>query len=75
VFCARCEQTRSLELGPWQTPPSRASLDHLDKSRDDPRGERRAAELLQKLLALGLSRFEPNLLLAIAEAQQRQPAK
>jgi hypothetical protein len=75
IFAASCAQTRSLGLQPWQNPPFRASLRDLDKPFDDPRGERQAAELLQRLLKLGLSRFEPDPIGAIAEAEQRQAAK
>jgi hypothetical protein len=41
----------------------------LDGTFGDPRGAREAGEILQKMLALGLSRFEPNPLQAIAEAE------
>jgi hypothetical protein len=41
----------------------------------DARGAREAAEILKKLLALGLSKFEPDPLGAIAAAEQRQTAK
>jgi hypothetical protein len=60
IFCAGCAQAASLRLDPWQTLPMRASLRDLDKPGDDPRGERCAAELLQKLLNNNLSRFEPS---------------
>jgi hypothetical protein len=75
VFCAGCAQASSLRLDPWQTLPCDARIHDLTKPRDDPRGERRAAELLRHLLDVGLSRFEPNPLRAIAEAEQRQAAK
>ena len=65
IFCAGCAQARSLRLDPWQTLPMRASLNDLDKHRDDPRGERRAAELLRRLLDANLSRFEPSPLEAL----------
>ena len=74
-FAASCAQSRSLGLMPWQGVPFRADLRHLDRPFDDPRGERQAAELLQRLLKLGLSRFEPDPIGAIAEAEQRKPVK
>ena len=46
----------------------------LEKPFDDPRGERAAAEILKRLLALHLSRFEPDPFAAIAEAEQRRTA-
>jgi hypothetical protein len=67
-FAAVCSQTRLLALDPWQTPPLRASLNDLTKPRDDSRGERRAAELLEKLLRAGLSRFEPDPVAALERA-------
>jgi hypothetical protein len=36
----------------------------------DQRGTREAAELLQKMLKLGLSRYEPSAVDAIAEAER-----
>jgi hypothetical protein len=53
-----------LKGSPWRP-------NNLAKPFDDPRGERESAEILKKLLALGLGRFEPNPLAAIAEAEQR----
>jgi hypothetical protein len=41
----------------------------------DPSGRREAGEIIKKLLALGLSKYEPNPLQAIAAAEQRQTAK
>ena len=76
VFAASCAQTSSLGLQPWQGPVFRASLRDLDKPFDDPRGERQAAELLQRLLKLGLSKFEPDPIGAILAAEaKRTPAK
>jgi hypothetical protein len=78
-FAASCCQSKSLRLQPWQGVPFRANLRDLDKPFDDPRGERQAAELLQRLLKLGLSRFEPDPIGAIAEAEAKraknQPTK
>jgi hypothetical protein len=76
VFACSCAQSQSLGLQPWQGPPFRANLRDLDKPFDDPRGERQAAELLQRLLRAGLSRFEPNPEQALERAERRQqPSK
>ena len=80
IFAASCAQSRSLRLDPWQTLPFRARLpDDLDKPRDDPRGERRAAELLKQLFDAGLSAFEPDPIAALArvaaESAKNKPAK
>src|SRR5258706_14366310 len=72
IFASSCAQSKNLGLAPWQGPPCRASLRDLDKPFDDARGERQAAELLQRLLQLGLSRFEADPIGAIAEAERRQ---
>ena len=74
-FAASCAQSRALGLQPWQSPPCRASLADLNQPYDDPRGARESAELLKKMLALGLSKFEPDPLAAIAGAEQRQNAE
>jgi len=57
--------------GCWGLIPNSASREPFG----DPRAARESAELLQKMLALGLSRFEPDPLQAIAEAEQRRAAK
>ena len=61
---------------PWQLAPLHYA-NHLDSALrepfGDPRGPREAAEVLKKTLALGLSRFEPDPLRAIAEPSVRPP--
>ena len=74
VFAASCAQSRSLNLMPLQSPPFRANLADLSQPPGDPSGRRESAELLKKMLDLGLSPFEPNPLQAIAEAEARRPA-
>jgi hypothetical protein len=66
-FVAGCAQSRELNLKPWQGPPCNASLDDLAKPAGDQRGEREIAELLQRLLDAGLSRFEPSPLEALKQ--------
>jgi hypothetical protein len=56
-FACYVVQMRSLHLRPWELPPSSA-----DVCGDDP-----AAELLRKMLAGGLSKFEPEPVAALAE--------
>ncbi|MFH1342121.1 MAG: hypothetical protein ABIL01_13115 [Pseudomonadota bacterium] len=72
-FASYSAQIESLGLSPWQNPPMYARLPDLEKPFDDPRGERQAAEILKKLLAHGLSRYEPDPLAAIAMTIQRSP--
>jgi hypothetical protein len=67
-FAAYAAQDRSLRLKPWEVCP--CNVHDLEAALaappEDHRGFRRAAELLQRLLAAGLSRFEPNPLAALA---------
>lgn len=61
---------------PWQQVPA---FIHSESALRQPFGlvtaERESAEIKLKLRALGLSRFEPDPLAAIAEAERRQAAK
>src|SRR5262245_40235078 len=67
-----CCQYEHLQLRPWQTPPCwlRDDDDVADAlSRpDDHTGRRTAAEIVKRLLAAGLSRYEPDPLGALATA-------
>jgi hypothetical protein len=73
---AYCCQCRALRLKPWQTPPCSLRSDAavrvaLLTPPPDPKGRRFAAELVQQLLAAGLSGFfEPDPLRALAEADK-----
>jgi hypothetical protein len=55
-FAASIVQTRSLGLRPWERAPCNVSEDDLS---DDPQ-VRKAQSLLRKMLAGGLSRFDPD---------------
>jgi hypothetical protein len=74
-FASYSSQIESLGLPPWQDPPCYARLCNLAKPFGDPRGERESAEILRRMISNNLSRFEPDPLRAIAEAEQRQAAK
>jgi hypothetical protein len=66
-FCAYGRQCEALELRPWQPPPMWA--DAADDGPDDGvMGWARAAELLRRMLSLGISRWHPSPLEALAEA-------
>ena len=71
TFAAASAQRHSLHLKPWQSPPCRSDPEDLYKPIGDPRGERESAELLRRLLDIGLSRYEPDPLQAIAQAEKR----
>ena len=71
-FASASCQARALHLKPWQTIPLWVGDIEaaLAEPYGDQRGDREAAEILQKLLSLGLSRFEPSPLDAIAAAER-----
>jgi hypothetical protein len=67
--CAYGQQCTNLKLAPWQPPPCQAEIDDDDGNDGPIMGRRAAAELLRKMLALGVSKFHPDPLRAIAEAE------
>jgi hypothetical protein len=58
-FCAGSAQRHHLQLRPWMPPPCWCELGEDDDERQAP-GRRAASELLARMLAAGLSRFEPD---------------
>jgi hypothetical protein len=75
-FASYAAQTRLLHLQPWETPPIWiTNIEAALKMPDDPRHISGAARLLKRLLDAGLSKFEPDPVKALAEAEQRQTAK
>jgi hypothetical protein len=64
-------QDDALRLKPWQPPPAwiRNLQRDLATGDDGIRGRYAAAKLVQRLLARGLSRFEPDPLRALAEVE------
>ena len=73
-FASYCAQGRALDLMPWQSPPCHANFRALSEPFGDPRAARESAELLRRLLNAGLSRFEPDPLGAIEEAEGKRRA-
>ncbi|MET4478002.1 hypothetical protein [Bradyrhizobium sp. F1.13.3] len=65
--CSYQCQIVALGLAPWQLPPSHSG----DKASGDASGHRESAELLKRMMALGLSVFEPDPLPAIERFEQR----
>ena len=61
-FCSECLQHLALRLKPWEVPPCRLEV---DGPSDDP-----GVRLLKKMLALGVSKFDPDPLAAV-EAVER----
>ena len=66
MFAASVTQSRSLALKPWHEPPS--ICDEHDENERDKQGQ----ALLRRMLAAGISRFEPDPLAALAEAETRK---
>jgi hypothetical protein len=60
-FACRCVQDQSLGLRPWEKPPCIVS----DNFADEPHNQRAAIKLLQKMLAAGVSRYDPNPITAL----------
>ena len=65
-FAASCVQSRALRLRPWEEPP--CVCDDHDANERDKNGQ----ALLRLLLAAGLSRYEPDPLGALANAETRK---
>jgi hypothetical protein len=71
-------QDAALHLAPWQTPPCWIHDDDDDmrlalaEPLPDHHGYRKAAQLVLKLTALGLSRFEPDPLGALARGEEAE---
>ena len=66
MFAASCCQSRSLHLDPWSLPPCHGDSDN----HHDPA----ARKLLRQMLDLGVSRWHPSPLDAVAEAKKRKVA-
>jgi hypothetical protein len=67
TFCAYGNQRRTLRLRPWQDPPCFIN----DPDNPEPRQEA-AAALLRKMLANGVSKYDPDPLAAVEGAKERK---
>lgn len=65
-FCAYGQQRRSLGLRPWESPPMYGETEARDGFRNDA-----ARKLLKKMLAAGLSRYEPDPVTALRAKGKR----
>jgi hypothetical protein len=73
-FASYSCQMRSLCLAPWMYPPAlidEGDIDRLIAGSDDVHGKRTAAQLLRRMLELGISKYHPDPMAAIAEAEAR----
>ena len=73
-FAAYGRQCDALRLRPWQPPPCWAEVDDQDNEAGPISGHRAAAELLRRMLALGISRWHPDPLAAIEAAEAGRAA-
>jgi hypothetical protein len=67
-------QYKNLQLKPWETPPMWVrDIDEALSAPPGPGRAHRAAELLKRMLACGLSRYEPDPLAALATKENPVP--
>ena len=73
TFAAYHRQTDSLNLKVWESPPCCFDEDDIDTDlpADDIHGDKPALRLLKEMLDLGISRWHPDPLAAIAAAQRK----
>jgi hypothetical protein len=72
-FAAYCCQHRALATKPWELAPVSVDEDDPIPVGDDHRRRARAIKLLRRLLAAGLSRYEPEPLTALAKMESIEP--
>ena len=70
-FAAYCVQSKNLHLQVHEFPPCWVNADDPD-SADDHCGQASARELLRKMLAAGVSKFDPDPLKALARKRKRK---
>jgi hypothetical protein len=69
-FAAQRCQEIALHLQPWECwPPCVVSIDEVDTPGYEHRGVSQSAALLRRMLAAGLSRYEPDPINALARAE------
>jgi hypothetical protein len=74
TFSASCAQSRALHLPPWQRPPCNLHDTEIEAAlaiHDEQRGYRAAALLRQRMERCGVSRWHPDPLRAVAEAEKK----
>ena len=70
MFAASCCQDRALQTRPWELAPVSVDEDDPIPDGDDHRRTGRAIKLLRRLLAAGLSRYEPDPIAALERVEQ-----
>jgi hypothetical protein len=78
TFAAYGAQMRSLRLKLWQSPPCWIAIDDIENiiaaGDDGVLGNYRGARLLQRMLAAGLSKYEPNPVAALEGVEHKVAA-
>jgi hypothetical protein len=74
-FAATIAQTRALDLMPWETAPVDAETLCWEHGRQVVKRDPKAGALLDRMLAAGLSRFEPSPIEALKAAKALRAAK
>lgn len=70
VYCAEHCQEISLHLEPWEyLPPCAVEVNEVDAPGFEHQGVTKSAALLRRMLAAGVSRFDPDPLAAIEAAE------
>src|SRR5205823_659955 len=72
-FAAYCAQSKNLHLQVHEFPPCWVEADDPDTAGDHC-GQAKARRLLRRMLAAGISRFDPHPIAALARKRKRKPA-
>jgi hypothetical protein len=70
LFCCSVAQSESLDLNPWECPPSESEPDDSDNANYVEQ-RRRARQLADRLRAAGLSIYEPDPIAVLEETAAR----
>jgi len=68
-FAAYSLQTYHLRLKPWQWPPCWCEADDRDAAGEEQKCISRAAGIVRRLEAVGLTRYEPDPIAALEQAE------
>jgi hypothetical protein len=71
-FAAYCCQTDALRLKPWERPPCHGDYPSRPGNPLNLASARAAASLLKRMRAAGISKYHPDPLAALAEADARK---
>ena len=75
AFAASVCQGAALDLAPWESVPSEAETLCWEHGRQVVKRDAKAGALLDRMLAAGLSQFEPSPIEALKAAKALRPSK